>query len=79
MAISTAASHVRHIDTGVFTFYGYRVPENVFTFSVLRQIDTDSDLVAWGCRSGSAHSMTIRHPVDTDQIIAVLTAMRMSC
>lgn len=79
MAINTAASPIKLVDTGRYTFYGYDVPKNVYTIRMMRQVETDSDVVDWICRNGSVHSMTIHQPVDTDQIIAVLAAMRMSC
>lgn len=78
MAVTTVHEPLRHIDTNVYTFFGYRVPENVTYVEVVHDIYGDY-VIRWiSGPNKTKHSMDM--PIVTDEtIMAVLAAMRLSC
>jgi hypothetical protein len=79
MAINTASNPFRHVDTGIHTFFGYRVPENVVNATMQDDIYNDMRKVRWRVKGDpSIHEMDFPHATE-ENILAVLAAMRLSC
>lgn len=79
MAINTVPDAIRTVDTGVYTFFGYPVPPNVAAVEMsINPIDYGRN-IRWVCHgSKQVHSMDFEHATE-ENILAVLTAMRLSC
>jgi hypothetical protein len=81
MAVTTVPNPFRHVDTGVYTFFGYQVPEGVYKAELRGNVLSGSKEIVWVMRNDP--DMTIHHidfPHATEEnILAVLAAMRLSC
>jgi hypothetical protein len=78
MAIATVNNPVRLVDTGLYTMWGYRAPANIARLEVADDIYGDK-VVRWVAKGDpTIHRMTLSVVTD-ETIIAVLTAMRLSC
>ena len=79
MAINTVPDPIRLVDTKVFSFYRYPVPECVAVMDRQRDVINDCDVIRWKVRgSDTIHSMEM-FVVTDETITAVLAAMRLSC
>ena len=79
MATNTVPDDIRAVDTGVYTFFGYRVPPNVANVEMSINPIHYGRNVRWVCHDNKqVHSMDFEHATE-ENILAVLAAMRLSC
>lgn len=79
MAATTVSDAIRAVDTGVYTFFGYRIPPNVADVEMSINPRDYCRNVRWVCYgSKQVHSMDFEHATE-ENILAVLAAMRLSC
>jgi len=79
MAISTASNPFRHVDTGVHSFFGYPVPENVSAATMQDDCLNNIQKVRWRVKGDpDIHEMDFPHATE-ETILAVLAAMRLTC
>lgn len=79
MAINTVSSPIRQVDTGVYTFFGYPVPENVSAATMQDDIYNVMQKVRWRVKGDpDIHEMDFPHATE-ENILAVLAAMRLTC
>jgi hypothetical protein len=79
MALTTVNDAIRLVDTGVYSIWGYPVPENIWQIEVGNDLYGDR-MVRWKTKSDptTVHKMDLS--VTTEEtILAVLAAMRLSC
>jgi hypothetical protein len=78
MAVTTGSDPIRLVDTGVYSFYGYRIPENVTYVEMIHDV-YGGYVIRWVSKpNASKHSIDFPHPTE-ENILAVLAAMRLSC
>lgn len=80
MAINTVSNPLRYSSTGVATFFGYQLPENVYKAEFRDNVFSGKEVV-WVLREDpDMHVHRIDFPHATEEnILAVLVAMRLSC
>lgn len=79
MAINTVSSPFRHVDTSVYSFFGYPVPENVTAATMQDDLLNGIQKVRWRIKGDpDIHEMDFPHATE-ENILAVLAAMRLSC
>lgn len=80
MAITTATSSpIKHMDTGVFSFFGHPMPTNVIGATMQDDYVSDIRRVRWRIKGDpNIHEMDFPHATD-ETILAVLAAMRLTC
>lgn len=80
MAINTVPNPIRYVDTGVYTFFGYTLPENVYKAEFRDNLHSGKEVV-WVLREDPdmhVHRMDFPHATE-ENILAVIAAMRLSC
>lgn len=79
MAINTVSNPIRHVDTGLYMFYGYPVPENVTALIMSDDVNWDSRTIKWRVEGDpDIHEIDFPHVTEAN-ILAVLVAMRLTC
>lgn len=79
MAITTVPKYFRLVDTAKYTFFGYPVPPNVRVCDVMLNNLTCDEKIVWKVHDSlEVHEIDFPHPTE-EMILAVLTAMRLSC
>lgn len=79
MAITTVSDPIRHVDTGVYSFFGYRLPENVSAATMQDDRLNAMQKVRWRVKGDpNIHEIDFPHPTE-ENILAVLAAMRLTC
>lgn len=79
MAITTVSDPIRHVDTGVYSFFGYRLPENVSAATMQDDRLNAMQKVRWRVKGDpNIHEMDFPHATE-EAILAVLAAMRLTC
>ena len=79
MAVTTVPSPFRHVDTGVYSFFGYPVPPNISAAEAWDDLVNGKKVIRWRVK-GDPTIYDIDFPHATEEnILAVLAAMRLSC
>lgn len=58
---------------------GHRIPDGVRFLQSGRDLLTDGYTVFWINQEKGVHNMTLQDPITDDSIVALVTAMRLSC
>jgi len=58
---------------------GHRIPDGVRFLQSGRDMLTDGYTVFWINAEKGVHNMTLEEPITDDSIVALVTAMRLSC
>jgi len=58
---------------------GHRIPDGVRFVQSGRDVLSDGYTVFWINAGQGVHNMTLQEPIDDDSIVALMTAMRLSC
>lgn len=78
MAATTVNNNIlREIDTGVYSIFGYRTPDNIVHVELSLNMADNSRKFSWICRNSSIHSMNIDE-LNHESITALIAAMRLS-
>lgn len=79
MAVTTVSDPIRHVDTGVYSFFGYRLPENVSAATMQDDRLNAMQKVRWRVKGDpNIHEMDFPYATE-EAILAVLAAMRLTC
>jgi hypothetical protein len=84
MAVLTASNPLEiyegkpHVGGGSYIL-GQRIPDGVRFLQSGRDLLTDGYTVFWINQEKGVHNMTLQEPINDDSIVALVTAMRLSC
>lgn len=84
MAVLTASNPLAifegkpHVGGGSYIL-GHRIPDGVRFLQSGRDLITDGYTVFWINEEKGVHNMTLQDPINDDSIVALVTAMRLSC
>ena len=79
MAITTVSNPIKHVDTGVHSFFGYPMPPNVVGATMQDDYVNDIRRVRWRVKGDpNIHEMDFPYATE-EAILAVLAAMRLTC
>lgn len=79
MAITTASNPFRHVDTGMYSFFGFPVPPNIRHAEVWDDLLNSRRVVRWRVTGDpTIYDIDFEHATE-ENILAVLAAMRLSC
>lgn len=77
MAATTVSSPIRQVDTGVYTMWGYLIPQNILHVEIGNDLYGER-MVSWIAKGDpKVHRMDFPDPTE-ENILAVLAAMRLS-